>query len=250
MSVLAWKIWLYTGVDDVLGRYRRTILGPLWIVISQCAFIFGLYLIRKSIAGPDNANYLLFLAISIPAWNLIASFLIDGTNSLLRSKGYIESYPLPMPIFVIRTVVACLVNFFHLLVVFALIAIIYQHPLTLNALWFIPALLIITMFGFGACLGLSGLGVRFRDLSPAISAVIGLMFVLTPVFWVPVPELMNSAIVRYNPFFYLIEIMREPLLQSSISPNVWMTALLISVGTFIAGLTIYKMTRPTVIYWL
>jgi len=249
-SIFTWKIWLYIGLEDVIGRYRRTVLGPLWIVISQCAFIVGLYLIRRSISGGTDTNYLLYLSISIPAWNLISTFLTEGTSALLRSKGYIESYPLPLPIFVIRTVFAALVNFAHLLVVFVIIALISRAAPTLNLIAFIPGLIIVSIFGLGVSLGLAALGARFRDLGPAMVSVVGLMFVLSPVFWVPTSEQVHSAIVQFNPLYYLLEVVREPLLASPMVLANWGIATGLSVLSLIVGSIIYKIMRPSIVYWL
>jgi ABC-type polysaccharide/polyol phosphate export permease len=249
-SIAAWKIWLHIGLEDVVGRYRRTVLGPLWIVISQCAFIFGIYFIRHSISGGNDNNFLLYLSISIPAWNLIASFLIEGSGALLRSKGYIESYPLPIPIFIIRVVFAALVNFAHLLVVFVIVALITQITPSLNWLAFIPGLIIVLVFGLGLSLGLSSLGARFRDLGPAMASIVGLMFVLSPVFWVPTPEQLRSPIVQWNPFFYLLEVIREPLLSTSLTPSTWLVAIGLSLASLIVGGAIYKIMRPSIVYWL
>ena len=249
-SIFAWKIWWHIGLEDVVGRYRRTVLGPLWIVISQCAFIFGIYFIRHSISGGNDSNFLVFLSISIPAWNLIAAFLTEGTGALLRSKGYIESYPLPLPIFIIRSVFASLVNFAHLLAVFAVVAIITQSAPTANILAFIPGLIIVLCFGLGISLGLAALGTRFRDLGPAMASIVSLMFVLSPVFWIPTPEQLQSPIVTLNPFYYLLEVVREPLLNVPMTPGNWLIATAIGAISLIAGSIIYKIMRPSIVYWL
>jgi ABC-type polysaccharide/polyol phosphate export permease len=249
-SISQWRIWLTIGFEDVIGRYRRTALGPLWIVISQCAFIFGFYLVRRSLSGEQISNYLVFLSISLPAWSLIASSFTDGSSALVRSKGYIESYPLPLPIYIIRSVFSSLVNFLHVLVVLVAVILITQAPVTLNLLMFLPALLIILTFAFGVCLAFSVLGARFRDVGPAMASFTLFMFVVGPVFWVPTPAQAESLVVRYNPFYYLLEVMREPIMSANITPHIWVTAMLVSLGAVLFGLVTYKFLRPSVVYWL
>jgi len=249
-SLRAWKIWLAIAFEDVVGRYRRTTLGPLWVVLSQTAFIFGLYVVRAAVSPSQDHNFLVFLAISVPAWNLISSGLTDGSSALVRSKGYIESYPLPMPIYMIRSTAAAIVNFFHVLIVFVLILIAYQQPVTLNYLMFVPGLFIVALFCFGACLGLGSLGARFRDLNPALTSATGFLFVFSPIFWQPTAAQKTELIVRLNPFYYLLEVLREPFLSPTISPDVWGIAVVISVVTLIAGAITYKIMRPSVVYWL
>src|SRR5438105_427006 len=100
-SLSAWQIWSSIALDDTIGRYRRTILGPLWLVIAQAAFIFGLYFLHRRVMGVNEGNYLLFLAASLPIWSLFVSTIVEGSTALLRSKAYIDSFPLPMGIYIV-----------------------------------------------------------------------------------------------------------------------------------------------------
>jgi ABC-type polysaccharide/polyol phosphate export permease len=249
-SIFAWKIWVSIGVEDVVGKYRRTILGPLWIVLGQCAYIFGIFLIHRSLQGGDNNNYLTFLSISLPLWTMITGFMNEGCNSFLRSKGYIESYPLPLPIYIIRTVVSNVVTFLHLLPIYVVLAIITHTPANLGAVMAIPGFILSIVFGLGAGLGLASLTARFRDIGAAVAAVMLLLFVVSPVFWEPSEPQKANLVVKLNPFYYLLEVARNPLLGMHVTPGVWAMAVLISLGTLVSGTVVYCVMRPTVVYWL
>jgi len=249
-SIFAWKIWVSIGVEDVVGKYRRTVLGPLWIVFGQCAYIFGIFLIHRSLQGGDNNNYLTFLSISLPLWAMVSGFINDGCNSFLRAKGYIESYPLPLPIYVIRTVVSNIVTFLHLLPIYVILAIATHTPVGFDAVLAIPGFVLSIVFGLGAGLGLASLTARFRDIGAGVSAIVLLMFVLSPVFWEPSAQQKANLVVKLNPFYYLLEVVRDPLLGLHVSSGVWLTALSISLLSLIAGTVIYRVMRPTVVYWL
>ncbi len=249
-SLKSWKIWGTIALEDVIGKYRRTFLGPVWVVVSQCAFIFGIYAVRRAFSNDSTIDFLLFLAISVPTWNLISSFLNDSASAVLRAKGYIESYPLPVAIYLIRSIMAGLINFLHVFTVFILIAVIKQVHLNVQMLMFFPALLLLLIFGFGACLAISVLGARFRDLGPAINSFSGFMFVFAPVFWNPTPEQVNSLSLKLNPFFYLLEIVRNPLLSIPTPIEYWVISIFITIFTIFAGIITYRIMRPQVVYWM
>ena len=249
-GISSWRIWMLIGTDDIISRYRRTILGPFWLVISQVAFIFGIWLLRKNFSNSSSTDFLLFLATSVPIWGLIGGFFIDGPTGLIRSKGHIESYPLPLSIYIIRLVVSNFVNFLHSIIVFFFLILILRPHMTFYSLMSFPGLLLILTFGFGITLMLAPLGGRYRDLGPAMSSAMSLAFILTPVFWEPTAEQLQNPMILYNPFFYLLEVTREPLLNNNIPVEHWGIAAAISIITFVAGFIVYSQKRTQVIYWL
>lgn len=249
-ALTAWPLWTAIAKDDVQGRYKRTALGPFWLVLSQAGFIIGIYLLHRTGLGGGNENFLYFLSASLPVWGLITSLLMDGSNSMIWSKPYLESFPLPPALFAIRVVASSVVTFAHLIVTFIVVSIWQMAPPTPALVAFIPALIIIIVFGLGCSLGLGSLGARFRDIPVFTTSLIGLLFVLTPVFWVPTPEQAASPLVRFNPFFYLLEVGRAPLLGDMPSLGIWVVAVLIALFTLAAGLFIHVRTRASLIYWL
>lgn len=244
------QIWWAIAVEDVIGRYRRTILGPLWLVISQAAWILGIYLLHRSLFGAEQKNFLLYLAAGLPVWSLISGGIVDGTQAFLRSKGYIESYPLPMPLYIVRIVAGAYVTFAHLIVVYFVTAALTMTPPGFAIVAALPGLAIIGLFNFGVALGLAPLGARFRDLGPALTSLMSLLFILTPVFYAPTAQQLASPMVAYNPFYHMLEIVRAPLLGTWGTPQNWVFSVSFALISLVIGGFIYARMRPTVAYWL
>lgn len=249
-TVVHTRIWMAIGVNDVASRYRRTLLGPLWIVLAQFAIITGLYLLRHTIARVEMGNYYLFLSSGLPIWGLIASLTSDGTNALTRSKGMIESYPLPMMIYVMRSIVQNYITFLHTILVFVIVCVFNQYMPPLSALLIVPALVIVAIYGFGMHLLVAPLCARYKDLSPAIASVMTVAYVMSPVFWPVLPEQAGLVLVRFNPFYYLIEIVRAPLLGEPPALSFWIKAMGIAVGAFVAGVLVYSRYRRRLVFWI
>src|SRR5262245_39957473 len=72
-SLLHVRIWMSLALSDVASKYRRTVLGPVWIVLGQVAVIIGIYLLRHSISPSVIGNFLLYLSASLPIWGLVSS---------------------------------------------------------------------------------------------------------------------------------------------------------------------------------
>lgn len=250
-ALKAYTIWGPIAVDDVVARYKRTVLGPLWVILPQAFFIFGLYTLhRQNLSGGTAADYLPYLAISLPLWSLLTALVVDTTSCFLSAKGFIESYALPPAIHVVRTVARAFILFAHLLVVYVVVELWAHKGLPLTIVAAIPAMAILAVFGLGAGLALAPLGTRFRDVPPALQALMMLGFVLTPVFWVPTEAQRESPLVQFNPFYYLVEVVRQPMTGSWGEPHVWMLASLIALGALAAGVVIYTRLRSMILYWL
>lgn len=249
-AIFAWRVWWAIAVEDVVGRYRRTVFGPLWLVLSQAAFMGGIYLLHRTVLGQGQSNFLLYLSASLPAWTLISTLLSDGAGSLVRSKGYIESYPLPIAIYLIRSVASAFVTFAHLIVVYVVVAAFSRYIPGVEVLAVVPALLLVAIFGFGANLILAPIGARFRDIQPAIVSALGLLFVLTPIFWVPTPQQLLNPVLQLNPFYHMLEIIRQPLLGSCGDASHWLISGAVTAATLLVGIIVYARTRPVVVYWL
>ncbi len=249
-SLGRFTMWGPLALDDVISSYRRTIFGPLWLIASQAAFIFGIYFLHQASFGGTARQYLAYLAISMPTWAMLVTFIVDGSTSMVTAKGLMESYPLPPAIHVIRPVARAFVTFAHLLPVYAAVELWVDHRLPVTIFAAIPALALIAVFGIGAGLGLAPLGARYRDIPPALQSMTMLTFVLTPVFWVASATDKLNPMVKFNPLYYLLETVREPFLGSWGEPHVWATAAAIAFGTLIVGVLVYSWRRSTVIYWL
>jgi ABC-type polysaccharide/polyol phosphate export permease len=92
---------------------------------------------------------------------------------------------------------------------------------------------------------------RFRDIYQSIGFGVQIMFWLTPVFWPPVQaQGKRAALVAYNPFAHLLELVRQPLLGRTplLIHWEWGIGLMFVLGaTAVAMLTVY---RKRIVFWL
>lgn len=249
-SVIAVRTWWAISLDDVIGRYRRTLLGPVWLILAQIMWIAGIYLLHNRFMGAATSNYLSYLAAGLAIWGLIGGLTSGGPDALLRAKGYIESYPLPMAIYILRSVTGSFIIFFHLIIVFFATFLIERNLPSITMVAAIPGLVLIAVYGVGVQLILAPMGARFRDIGPAVASILNLALILTPVFWVPSSDQLTNPLVRLNPFYYLLEVVRAPLLGTWGTPEDWLGATLIAFVTLFIGVLTYARMRTTVIYWL
>ena len=129
---------------------------------------------------------------------------------------------------------------------------IFEWPLGWSVLLAVPGLIIVTITLIGGILALGILCTRFRDVPQVVAAVLQLLFLLTPIMWTAdsVRGKAVSILLDINPFYYLLEIVREPLLGRTPAGSTWLVACGFSLATFLIGHALYGRFRHRVAYWL
>jgi ABC-2 type transport system permease protein len=252
-SLLNWNIWGRLALDDLWLRYRRTLLGPVWITIAQGIWIFGIYLAREAFGGTNlvsDAEYLQYLTLGLLIYNVLANALVDGPVVLQRSAGLILSYPYPASLFIMRGIASTLLTFAHAMPVLIIVLVATGFVPSVSILAAVPGLIALMLFVFGAYFLLGTIGARFRDIAPVTNSISALFFILTPVMWLVTPENTDSLVVVLNPLYYLIEGIRGPFLGSDFYMLHTLIALLIGASAAVLGLLVYFWQEKDIAYWL
>jgi ABC-type polysaccharide/polyol phosphate export permease len=250
-SLLRLPLAVQLALDDVHGKYRRTILGPLWITIGQAVTILGFVVVFSGLFAQNPSDYALYLAAGFPIWAFLAQYLVDMPNALVASRGLIESYELPWLTHVWRRSIGYLIVLLHQLVtLFAAMAILHVPP-SVNMLYAIPAVVIILIAGTGVGFLFAVLGARYRDLQPAMQVLTGFLFLFSPVIWRASQLRAEIAwAYQYNPLYYYITLLRDPLLGQIPEPRIWMITSAGAAALFILGFLVFLASRRRLYHWL
>ncbi len=243
-------IWLKLAWVDIVSRYRRTLLGPFWLVLSHAATIVGLSLLYSHILHQDTRTYLLYITCGLTIWTLIVIPFADGPNILVRSQNLILAYDLPISLHIMRAVCGYLITFLHNMVVFICVLPFTDAHFNANSLLFLPALAVIMVAVTGVSMIVSVLGARYRDLGPALIVVTSIAFLLTPIFWNKAQALGINWITAINPFFHFVEIARAAMLGQPPNLTSWAAAIAIAAFTFVAGAVTVVGSRSNIAYWV
>lgn len=238
------------ALDDIQGRYRRTVLGPLWITLGQAATIGGFLTVHAHLFGIEPADYALYLSASFPVWVFISHFLTDMPLAFINARGMIESFALPWTLQIWRRTIGYTLIFFHHIVILLVVMVVLGAAPALTMLYAIPALVVIAAAGSGLGLLLAILGARYRDLQPAMAVATALLFIFSPVMWKPEQLQVNEWVLQYNPFYYYLSLVRDPLLGQAPSATAWLSTGLGAVALLAAGYIALLLSRRRLFHWL
>jgi ABC-2 type transport system permease protein len=267
------QLWAHLGWQDIKQRYRRSVIGPLWITISMGVTAVGLGVLYAKLFHESIGTYLPYVVVGFIVWNFINGCLIEGMDTFIANEGMIKQIPAPLSVYVLRTVWRQVLMLAHNIVIYLIILAIffrsldvpYQlepphgllHPgLSFAALLAIPAAALIAINGVWVALLFGIISTRFRDIPQVINSVIQLLFYMTPIIWSPDTFLAKQGagwamlIFQLNPLYHFVQIMRGPMIGQQVSPISWIVVGAFTIVGWGLALVAMRNYRARVSYWV
>jgi ABC-2 type transport system permease protein len=245
-------LWGYLGWQDIKQRYRRSVLGPLWISISMGVIATAMGILYGALFGEPIHTFLPYVATGLLIWNFINGCILEGSEVFIANEGLIRFLPAPISLHVYRLLWRQTLFFLHNLVIWALLVIVFPQPLSASVFLAIPAFMLLVLNG-GWLAVLSGIiATRFRDIPPIIASLTQLLFFMTPIVWSYERLKANplSGYVELNPVMHFVEIVRQPLLGERIVWHHWAVVGAITVVGCSVALLCMRNYRARVAYWV
>ncbi len=208
-----WRLTSTLAGNDILARYRGSVLGPFWITLTNAAFIVGIGLVYGQLMHVPTEKYVPWIATGVTLWNLIIGTVQESGDAFVQGAMIIRQSALPLPLFVWRVVLRSLINFAHQVVVIFVVALWFHYLLKINlpmaALGLGLVLLNTSWMAFVAAIAAA----RYRDVQQVIATVFQVVFFVSPVIWIPA-EVTGSrgALLAANPIAHMLDVTRNPLL--------------------------------------
>ncbi|SDA91048.1 ABC transporter permease [Mesorhizobium qingshengii] len=219
-SLLLHRVWFFIGMQDVKRRYRRSFIGPLWILLNLGVYVGAIGFVYGVMFGQDLKAFLPYLMLGFVTWGLISASMVDAGTVFISAEGYIKQFSYPKQIYILRAIVSSSMNFAMGLAAVAVLQIVLGTFEFTGWLLAIPGIVLLYMALLGQTTIFSYLGVAFRDLPHALAGVLQVVFYLTPiVFPISVLKSHNLEFVYLiNPIYHLIDVVRHPILTASLAP--------------------------------
>lgn len=183
---------------DFKKKYKRTVLGMIWSLLSPLLMLLVMSLVFTQIFGRKTPHYTIYLF----AGNLIFSYFKDATNggmgSLLANASIFTKVNVPKYLFLLSRNVSSLINFGLTLIVFFLFVAIDGISFTWNFLFLIFPIACLVVFNIGIGFILSALYVFYRDIQYLYDIFTMLLMYLSAIFYT-----VESFPQNYQKLFYL-----------------------------------------------
>jgi lipopolysaccharide transport system permease protein len=244
------ELWLTLAWYEIVLRYRRSMLGPLWLTLSMGLLLLGMGPLYATLFNIPQPKFFPHLTLGIIFWTFLSTSLIDGCNVFITSSRYLKSAAYPLSVFVWRNLSRSLIHLAHHMILFIPVAWWYSIPVTPRLAFLVPGLLValINLHALTITLGL--LCARYRDVGQIVASLLQLLMFLTPVFWFPESLPGRAHFILYNPLAQLLDILRLPFLGASPTGGTWWFLLYFTVCNVVIAALLYVAKRRRLIYWI
>lgn len=249
------ELWLHLGWQDIKQRYRRSVLGPIWITIATGTMAVALGGLYSTLFHLPLADHLPYVTLGLIIWNLISASILEGADVFVANEGLIKQLPTPLSVHVYRLVWRQVLLFAHNIIIFVIIAIIFPKPWSWADLSVIPALALIVANCVWVALCFGILSTRYRDISPLLASLVQLLFYVTPIIWNDQTLRGQGAgawskIIELNPLLHYVDIVRAPLLGEPQHLRHWAVVISLTVVGWIVAAIAMRQYRARVPYWV
>src|ERR1700687_3735401 len=231
-GIRSWPLWSNLGWNDIVQRYRRSLLGPFWLTASMAIMVVALGIVYARLFKTELREFLPYLCVGLLVWGYTSTTISEAGSLFTGFASYIKQIRLPYSLYAFRFIWSRIIILGHNLVIYFGVLVYFQIWPGFGILLAIPGLILLTVNLALASLLVGMLSARFRDIPQIINSVIQIAFFVTLVIWNPALLGLNSPIVFLNPFFHLLEIVRAPLLGQLFPFTSYLAVAIITIVNF------------------
>lgn len=241
---------------DLEGRYKGSVLGNLWPVISQLSqllvytYVFAIILkVKLNLQGlpENNFTFGMWLFAGLLPWMTFSGGFQQATNSVVCQPNLVKKVVFPLPLLPLVPILSAFIeSTFGLMALILLVGVMAQ---TVHAtLWLLPLVwLPQLLFTAGLAYFGAALTVFLRDIPQTVSIILNFWLYLTPICYpaAVIPQPWQSWVFWLNPMAAIVEVYRDLVLVGEVKHlGEWMSATVVSLIVFYGGLWLYRKLRP------
>jgi lipopolysaccharide transport system permease protein len=243
-------IWKALAQRDIKARYRRTVLGPLWIVILVVTSAAAIALVYGLLLGQPFGTYFVFVAASLVSWSLISNILSEAASLFWLSGTLMKSFQVSPIALLLGNLCKNVIVWGHaILPALVVSAVVMTNDI--RAVSALPIGLVLVLLNLGWIgLVIALLGARFRDLHDLVITILSLAFLVTPVIWDASMLGDYAWLANVNPLAHLLDLLRRPVLgQWPSLTNVMVATVTAAIGWPFA-IAVFTVARSRLPLWI
>lgn len=237
---------------DFKKKYKRTVLGMLWSIISPLLTLLVMALVFTKFFGNTIEHYVIYLF----SGNLVFSYFSDATTggmrSLLENAGIFSKVDVPKYMFLLSRNVQALINFGLTLIVYFVFVLADGIVPTWRFLLLLFPIACIAIFNIGVGMILSALYVFFRDVEYLYSVFTMLLMYMSAIFYnVDRFSAIGQKMFYLNPVYSYISYFRKIVLYNGVpSLQHHLLCLVYALVALGIGAFIYKKYNYKFLYYV
>ena len=237
---------------DFKKKYKRTILGMAWSILSPLLMLLVMRLVFTQFFGRNMEHYTTYLFCG----NLIFSYFSESTSqgmtSLMGNAAIFTKVNVPKYLFLLSKNVQTLINFGLTMIVFFVFCILDHITFTWKLIFLLYPITLLVLFNIGVGLILSALFVFFRDIQYLWSVFTQLLMYMSAIFYtIDQYSYTVQCLFLLNPVYLFIRYFRKIVIEATI-PTIWFHLLIALWVAVVLGLGcwMYKKYNTRFLYYV
>lgn len=237
---------------DFKKKYKRTVLGMGWSVLSPLMMLLVMSLVFTKLFGRTVPHYTIYLFCGNIIFGFFNESTTQGMTSLIYNAGIITKINVPKYLFLLARNAQCVINFFLTLSVFVLFCVFDNITFTWRWIMLLYPIVMLVLFNAGLGMVLSAFYVFFQDAQYLWTIFTQLLMYLSAIFYTIDMFSPTFQVIFYlNPVFIFISYFREIVINLTV-PSIGMHLLILLYTSLAVGIGawMYKKYNHSFLYYM
>ena len=237
---------------DFKKKYKRTVLGMAWSVLSPLLMLLVMRLVFTQFFGRGMEHYTTYLFCGNLVFSYFSESTGQGMTSLMGNAGIFTKVNVPKYLFLFSKNVQTLINFGLTLCVFFVFCVLDGITFTWKFICLLYPNCCLVLFNVGVGLILSALFVFFRDIQYLWSVFTQLLMYMSAIFYtIDSYSYTVQCLFLLNPLYLFIRYFRKIVIEATI-PTIWFHLLMLAdvIIVFGIGCWMYKKYNTRFLYYV
>lgn len=237
---------------DFKAKYKRTILGIVWSVLSPIFMLSVMAIIFGNFFGRNIEHYVIYLFSGQIIFNYFIESTNEGMQALASNSSIFTKINVPKYLFLVSKNVSALINFGIILLIYFVFVALQSINFTWQFLFLIYPILCLIVMNLGIGLILSALYIFFKDVQYIYRLFTQVLMYGSAIFYnIDIMPQHLQIIFYCNPIFVCIKYFRSIVLYN-IVPDLYLHLLLAfyAIMLFCIGCWVYRKYNYQFLYYV
>lgn len=237
---------------DFKKKYKRTVLGMLWSILSPLLMLLVMKLVFTQFFGRGTPHYTTYLFCGNLVFSYFNESTREGMSSLMSNARIFTKVNVPKYLFLFSKNVQTLINFCLTLCVFFVFCVLDNITFTWKLICLLYPIACLVLFNIGVGLVLSALFVFFRDIQYLWSVFTQLLMYMSAIFYtIDRYSYTAQCLFLLNPVYLFIRYFRKIVIEATV-PTLWFHLLMAADVAIVLGIGcwMYKKYNHRFLYYV
>lgn len=237
---------------DFKKKYKRTVLGMLWSILSPLLMLLVMSLVFTQFFGRTTPHYTIYLFCGQLVFSYFTDATTGGMSSLMDNSAIFTKINVPKYLFLLSKNVSSFINFSLTLLVFFVFVAIDGIPFRWNFLMLLYPIGCLVVFNIGVGLILSALFMIFRDVQYLYTVVTQVIMYFSAIFYNIEAFALHIRYLFYlNPIYVYIRYFRKIVIENDIPQlSFHLLCAFYALAVLLIGGFIYKKYNYKFLYYV